>query len=87
MQQADYIMLSTHSMNAKKCVQAQKPYPSHAFSHESSKVGGREKIEERDREEWQPNKTKKSSPERKAAQQNKNLSEELKQGLPRHSSG
>ena len=25
--------------------------------------------------------------ERKAAQQNKNLSEELKQGLPRHSSG
>ena len=29
-------------MNARKCVHAQKPYPSQAFVHESSKVGGRE---------------------------------------------
>ena len=28
-------------MNARKCVHAQKPYPSQAFAHESSKVGGR----------------------------------------------
>ena len=29
-------------MNARKCVHAQKTYPSQAFAHESSKVGGRE---------------------------------------------
>ena len=29
-------------MNARKCVHAQKPYPSQAFAHESSKVGGTE---------------------------------------------
>ena len=29
-------------MNARKCVHAQKPYPSQAFVHESSMVGGRE---------------------------------------------
>ena len=33
-------------MNARKCVHAQKPYPSQAFAHESSKVGGRGKIKE-----------------------------------------
>ena len=64
-------------MNARKCVHAQKPFPSQAFAHESSKGGGREtgKTEAR------------RLMERNAAQQNKNLSEELKQGLPRHSSG
>ena len=34
---------SAHSMNARKCVHAQKPYPSQAFAHESSKVGGKER--------------------------------------------
>ena len=34
------------SMNARKCGHAQKPYPSQAFGHESSKVGGRGKREE-----------------------------------------
>ena len=65
-------MSSAHSMNARKCVHAQKPYPRQAFAHESSKVGGREtgKTEAR------------KLTERKAAQQNKKLSEELKQGLP-----
>ena len=43
MQQADYKMSSAHSMNARKCVHAQKPYLSHANVHESSKVGEREK--------------------------------------------
>ena len=38
-------MSSAHSMNARKCVHAQKPYPSQAFAHESSKVGGRGKRE------------------------------------------
>ena len=39
-------MSSAHSMNARKCVHAQKPYPSQAFAHESNKVGGRGKREE-----------------------------------------
>ena len=39
-------------MNARKCVHAQKPYPSQAFAHESSNVGGRGKREE-DRQERQ----------------------------------
>ena len=71
-------MSSTHSMNARKCVHAQKPYSSQAFAHESSKVGGRGKREEEnpERQKWwgwwkerQPNKTKSTS-------------EEQKQGLP-----
>ena len=48
-------------MNARKCVHAQKPYPTHAFAHESSKVGGRGKREE-ERQERQ------RLMERKAAQ-------------------
>ena len=36
-------MSLAHSMNARKCVHAQKPYPSQAFAHESSKVEGRGK--------------------------------------------
>ena len=73
-------MLSAHSMNARKCVHAQKPYPSQAFAHESSKVGGRGKRETGKTEA-------RRLMERKAAQQNKNTSEELKQGLPRHRLG
>ena len=42
MQQAD-------SMDARKCVHAQEPYLSQAFAHESSKVGGRGKREEKER--------------------------------------
>ena len=58
-------------MNARKCAHAQKPYPSQVFTHESSKVGGRGKRETDARRVM----------ERKAAQQNKNLLEELKHGL------
>ena len=47
-------MSKAHSMNARKCVHAQKPYPSQAFAHESSKVGGRGKREE-ERQERQRN--------------------------------
>ena len=73
-------MSSAHSMNARKCVHAQKPYPSQAFAHKSSKVGGRGK-----QRGIETGKTEARRPmERKAAQQNKNTSEELKQGLPRH---
>ena len=75
---ATYVAISSaHSMNARKCVHAQKPYPCQAFAHESSKVGrrGREtgKTEAR------------RLIERKAAQRNKNTFEDLKQGLPGHS--
>ena len=45
---------SIHSMNARKCVHAQKPFPSQAFAHESSKVGGREKREEERQERQRP---------------------------------
>ena len=56
MQQADYHrnLPSTHSMNARKCVHAQKPYPTQAFAHESSKVGGRGKREEERQETQSP---------------------------------
>ena len=57
-------MSSAHSMNARKCVHAQKPYPSQAFAHESSKVGGKREEERQERQrpvglwkERQPNKT------------------------------
>ena len=75
-------MSSAHSMNARKCVHAQKPCPSQAFAHESSKVGGRGKKRGRETGKTEARRLM----ERKAAQQNKTSSEELKQGLPRHSS-
>ena len=69
---------SAHSMDARKCVHAQKPYSCQAFAYESSKVGLRRKRE--------TGKTKaRRLMERKAAQQKKNLSEEIKQGLTVHS--
>ena len=69
-------MQESVSMNARKCVHEQKPYPSQAFAHESSKVGGRGKRDRKDR--GQEADGKKGSPT------NKNTSEELKQGLPGH---
>ena len=68
-------------MNARKRVHAQKPYSFQAFAHELSKVGKRE--EEIEKTEVSMLMERKAA---QAAQQNKNLSEELKQGLPRHSS-
>ena len=38
-------MSSAHSMNARKCVHAQKPYLSQAVAHEANKAGGRGKRE------------------------------------------
>ena len=52
-----------HSMNARKCAHAQKPYPSQAFAQSS-------KAEKKEGEA-------RTLMERKAAQQNKNLTEEL----------
>ena len=69
-EQEEYL---AHSMNARKCVHAQKPYPSQAFTHESSKIGGREKERERDRKD-----KARRLMERKAAQQNKNTYEKQK---------
>ena len=64
-------MSQAHSMNARKCVHAQKPYTTQAFAHESSKVGRRGKRE--------TGKTEvRKLMERMAAQQQKNISEELK---------
>ena len=75
-------MSSAHYINARKRVHVQKPYPSQALVHQSSRL---EEEEKRGRE------TGKTETRRliewKAAQQNKNTSEELKQGLPMHSSG
>ena len=67
-------MSSAHSMNARKCVHAQKPYLVRHSRMNQARRGKREtgKTEAR------------RLMERKAAQQNKNTSEELKQGLPRH---
>ena len=66
-------------MNARKCVQ---PYPRQAFTHESSKVGGREK--KRDRKE----RSQEADVKKGSTTKQKKKSEELKQGLlPRHSSG
>ena len=55
-----------HSMNARKGLHAQMPYPNQAFTHESSKVGGNETEKTEARRLM----------ERRAAQQNKNTSEE-----------
>ena len=41
-------------MNARKCVHAQKPYSCQAFTHESSKFGGRGKREEEREERQRP---------------------------------
>ena len=71
-------MQQAHSMDARKCVHAQKPYPTQAFAHESSKVERRGKRETGKTEA-------RRLMERKAAQQNKNTSELLKQGMPKHS--
>ena len=57
-------MSLAHSMNVRKCVNAQKPYSFQVFTHESSKVGGRGKREEEIQE-------RQRLMERKAAQQNK----------------
>ena len=73
-------MSSAHSMNARKCVHAQKSCPSQAFAHESSKVGGKRETGKTEARRLM---------ERKAAPQKKkkNTSEELKQSLPKHNSG
>ena len=55
MQHADYqCHWPTRSMNARKFVHAQKPHPSQAFAHESSKVGGRGKREEETQKRQRP---------------------------------
>ena len=59
---------SAHSMNARKCVHAQKPYPSQAVAHESSKGRKKDRGQEADGKKGSPTK--------------QNTSEELKQGLP-----
>ena len=55
-------MSSAHSMNARKCVHAQKLYQIFAFAHESSKVGGRVKREGDRKDRGQEADGKKGSP-------------------------
>ena len=80
-------MSSTHSMNARKGC----PCNSQAFAHESSKVGGRGKREGDRKGRGQEADGRKGRGQeadgRKGNPTKKNLSEELKQGLPNHSSG
>ena len=60
-------MSLTYSMNARKCVHAQKPDPTQPFAHESSKVRGRGKEKGRETGKTEARRLM----ERKAAQQNK----------------
>ena len=73
---------SALSTNARKYVNAQKPYSCHAGIRAWIKQG-RRKRKKRGRETGKTEARRLM--ERKAAQQNKNLSEEIKQGLPMHS--
>ena len=73
-------------MNARKCVHAQKPYPRQALAHESIEVGRRERKKKKRGRETGKTEARRLV-ERKTAQQNKNISEELNQVLTRHSSG
>ena len=67
-------MSSTHSMNARKCVYAQKLYPSQAFERESA--GQRKRNRDR--------KDRGQEADGKIDQQNKHIvgTKSLKQGLP-----
>ena len=59
-------MSLAHSMNARKCVHAQKPYSTKAFPHESSKVQRKRKKRKRDRKDrGQEADGKKGSPTKK----------------------
>ena len=65
MLQADLLMSSAHSMNARKWVYGPctKALPSQAFAHESSKVGlPKEEEREGERQERQKADGKKGSP-------------------------
>ena len=66
-----------------KSVHEQKHFSFQAFLHESSKVGGRGKERGKERGRGTGQTEARRLMKRKAAQQNKNLSEELKQNLPR----
>ena len=67
-------MSLAHSINARKCVHAQKPYPvRHSLMNQA-------KSEEEEKRGRVTGKTEaRQLMERKAAQQNKNTSDELKQ--------
>ena len=71
-------MSSAHSMNARKCVHAQKRPVRHSSMNQA-----REEEEEKERQERQ----RPGGLWKERQQKKKNTSEELKQGLPRHSSG
>ena len=77
-------MSSAHSMNARKCVHAQKPCPSQAFAHESSKVGGRgkgeEERQERQRKKRGRGKREKEEKERKRKKRERGKREKEEKG-------
>ena len=76
-------MSSAHSMNARKCVHAQKPYPSQAFAHESSKRGGKREGEEKERERKKRGRGKREEEEkeRKRKKRGRGKREEERQRL------
>ena len=67
-------------MNARKCVHAQKPYPTHAFAHES-----RSKEEEKERKKDRKDKGQEADGKKGSQTEQKETLDELKQGLPRQS--
>ena len=74
-------MSSALSMNARKCVYAQKPYPPLRHSR-MNQARSEEEEKERKKRGRETGKTEaRRLMERKAVQQNKNVLEELKQGL------
>ena len=72
-------MSSAHSMNARKCVHAQKPYPSQTFTHQASNsFEARSENEGDKRDIGQEADGKKGSPTKQSTL------EGLEQGLPRY---
>ena len=70
-------MPSAHSMNARKCVHAQKPYPSQPFAHQASNsFEARSENEGDKRDRGQEADGKKGSPTKQSTL------EGLEQGLP-----
>ena len=70
-------MSSAHSMNARKCVHAQKPYPSQAFTHQASnffEAGSENKGDKRDIDQ--------EADEKKGSPTKQSTLEGLEQGLP-----
>ena len=81
-------MQESVSMNARKCVHAQKPYPSQAFAHELNKGGGRGKREEEEKERKRKKrgrgKREEEEKERKSDRKDRGQEADGKKGKTKH---